>query len=117
MVVARVLWMTAVGSMNVAVDGLSTASVTGWLAGTDGCGLEGAPASAATRRRSAGADALMAKRVVLNSSRRSSDSSRGHRRLAPFCRFVIDKPSHETYRKEWGGGGFELKQVEYSTHI
>src|SRR5436305_15348834 len=108
MVVARALWMTAVGSMNVAVDGLSTATVTGWLSGTDGCGLERAPTSAATRRRSAGADASMAKRVVLNSSRRSSDSSRGHRRLTPFCRFVIVKLSREKYRIEWGGRGFEL---------
>jgi hypothetical protein len=59
----------------------------------------------------------MAKRVVLNNSRRSRDSTRGHRRLTPFCRFVIGKPSHEEYRIEWGGGGFELEQVEHSTHF
>src|SRR6476660_480712 len=108
MVVARTLWMTAVGSMNVAGDGLATAAVTGWLAETDGCCVGRAPSSAATRRRSAGADASMAKRVVLNSSRRSRDSTRGHRRLTSFCRFVIDKPPHEKCRMEWGGGGIEL---------
>src|SRR4051795_3329323 len=97
--------MTAVGSMNVAVDGLSTAPVTGWLAGTDRCGLERAPTSAATRRRSAGADAPMARRVVLNSSRRSSDSSRGRRRLTPFGRSFIDKLPHEEYPTGWVGGG------------
>src|SRR4051812_39956224 len=116
MVVARALWMTAVGSMNVAVDGLATASVTGWLAGTDGCGVGRVPTSTATRRRSAGADASMAKRVVLNSSRRSRDSTHGRRRLTPFCRFVIGKPSHGRYRREWGGG-FELKLVEHITHF
>src|SRR5690242_11051853 len=100
MVVARALWMSAVGSMNVAVDGLSTASATGWLAGTD----RRAPTSAATRRRSAGADVSMAKRVVLNSLRRSRASTRGHRRLTPFCRFVIGQPSHENYRRERSGG-------------